>query len=80
MRAAGVEFTDATSSCENGLGRVKAEKGQTLSDSEDRPRHGVQSDMKEDPPIGSWAYWYLAVLLLLAFLIVLFHLFTERFR
>jgi len=34
---------------------------------------------EEQPPFGSWSHWYLAVLLALVVLIVLFYGFTRAF-
>lgn len=34
----------------------------------------------EQPPFGSWAHWYLVVLLTLVILIILFYTFTRAFE
>jgi len=34
----------------------------------------------EEPPFGSWTHWYLAVLLTLVVLIILFYTFTRAFE
>ncbi len=34
----------------------------------------------EQPPFGSWIHWYLAVLLTLVVLIILFYTFTRAFQ
>lgn len=38
----------------------------------------VASD--EEPPFGSWVHWYLAVLLTLVVLIIVFYTFTRAFQ
>ena len=44
-------------------------------------KHELKStDVDERPPFGTWAHWYLAVLLTLAVLVVVFYLFTRAFR
>lgn len=35
---------------------------------------------EEQPPFGSWTHWYLAVLLTLVVLIILFYTFTRAFE
>ncbi len=35
---------------------------------------------EEQPPFGSWIHWYVAVLLTLVVLIILFYTFTRAFR
>jgi hypothetical protein len=72
----------------DGLNERSAEPGQPAAgpnelrsgEAETAPHHQDGQDPEEQPPLGSWNRMYALVLANLAFLIVLFYLFTKAFE
>lgn len=61
--------------------RTKIDAAKSLATHDEAVAAGQSHAAEEPPPIGgSWGNLYLAVLLILAALVILFYLFTRAFR